>query len=399
MNRLRTILAILLLAGSGLGAGLLASKPLLARSADPAWREAALDHGRLALRDGLAVAELSGSPAERGTAHGRLVGSQVGDLLAIMGLNPLPTVAGERLKACIAAIEPDDRAEIEALAAAAGEPAERILVANATIETMCSAAVRAGDGAAPVVARNMDFFPPAALGPSTMIQVVRAPGRHAYAAVGWPGMVGVISGMNDAGLTACILLNWHGDHMPPGEPLPLRVRRMLQAADSVDAAIAVLRSAPTGSPHYVLLADRHDVALAWWTASAGVHVDRPTAGWLVVTNLARTAAGIPVEHDLRGYCLSRAIGHLDGREPDDAWFRRVVGASYMPIDNAQAMVFRPAERRLELALAAGKIAAARGPWRILDLGPVLDGAPVGGLAVGHAPPAPPLHHYLLGGPD
>ena len=59
------------------------------------------------------------------------------------------------------------------------------------------------------VARNMDFFPAKLLGPGTVLTVWRRPGVRTVIGVGWPGYAGIVSGMNDAGLSVCILLQ-HG---------------------------------------------------------------------------------------------------------------------------------------------------------------------------------------------
>ncbi len=389
MSAIRVTLAAILLAGTLLVAVLLAFLPLLHHAGLPRW----VEREGLAVRDGLALLELSGTPEQRGRQAAALVGRQAGDLLAVMRFNPKPAIAarGPRLPADLAAMRPSDRAEIAAFATATGLSEHDLILANATIETMCSAVVHAGSG---VVARNMDFLPPGPLGQATVLQVVREPGRRSFVAVGWPAMFGVISGLNDAGLSACILLNWKGAEPPPGEPLPLRVRAILQDCATVADGIAAMRAAPVGSRHYVLLADGRDCALAWWTPE-GLRVDRPGAdGWLVASNWIR-AGGAPRDDDLRGGCLLRVCA-AQTTTPDAAWFRRVVSASYMPMLNAQAMVIDPRHRRLELALAEGLTPAALGAWRTIDLGAILDGAAVSTAQVTVLPPERPMPHYLLG---
>lgn len=396
MPRLRRACAAILVLATVLGTLALAATPPLAHAGSPRWRDAEAAGGRVALRGGLGLLELAGTAEERGRQHARLAGRQIADLLAVMRFNPAGTIHADRLAGCIAAIRPEDRAELAAIAAGTGIPERELLDANATIETMCSAVVRVPPGGPPVIARNMDFFPPGPLGQATVLQVARAPGRHAYAAVTWPGMVGVISGLNDAGLTACILLNWHGAQVQPGEPLPLRVRQLLAGCADVDQAVAALGASPVGSRHYVLLADRRRAVLAWWTPD-GLRLDLPRDGWLVATNLER-AGGRPVAGDARGACLLACTADAPA-DPDPAWFRSVVTAGYMPHLNAQAMVFRPAERRLELALAEGGRPAALQPWTSVDLGAILDGAPVTTAQPVALPPAAPRRHYRLGGPE
>jgi hypothetical protein len=378
-----------LLLATLLAAVLLAGLPRLAHAANPRWNPAEALGGRLAVVEGLALLELSGPPELRGRQAAALVGRQGADLLAVMRWSPQEAIADPaRRAAVLGATRASDRVELDAFAAATGADPLALLRANATVETMCSAVAHQPSA---TVARNMDFFPAQALGQATLVQVVREPGRRSYAAVGWPAMAGVISGINDAGLSACILLNWDGEAPPPGEPLAFRVRAILQDCTDVEAGLAAMRAAPVGSPHYVLLMDARTAAVAWW-APDGLQVDRPGAGgWLVASNAPR-AGGVPHGDDDRGGSLVSACAAL-AAAPDARWFRRVVSASYLPRLNAQAMVLSSRERRLELAVASGTTPAALGGWHAVELGPLLDGAGVGTAAVVRLPAETPMRHY------
>ena len=387
----RAFAAVLLLV-SLVAAFLLAALPMLDHAADPRWVAAEAHGGRLAVVAGLALLELSGPPELRGRQAAALVGDQGRDLLAVMRWSPQEAVADKaRRAAVLGATRASDRAELDAFAAATGCDPAALLRANSTIETMCTAVAHLPSA---TVARNMDFFPADALGPATIVQVVREPGRRTYAAVGWPAMAGVISGMNDAGLSACILLNWNGEDPPPGEPLAFRVRAILQDCADVDAGIAAMRAAPVGSPHYVLLMDVRSTAVAWW-APNGLHVDRAGAdGWLVASNAVRDGC-VPCRDDDRGGSLVTACAALTAT-PDPAWFRRATSASYMVGLNAQAMVLSSRDRRLELAVATGMTPAALNSWHTVELGPLLDGATVDRALVRQLPAETPMRHYSSG---
>lgn len=387
--RLRHIGSAFLVAATLLAACVLASLPMLGHAGLAAWKPADALGGRLVVEQGLGILVLDGSPEQRGAQMAALAGRQGSDLLAVMRLNPKAFAADQdRLARVLASTRPSDRAEISAFASASGLSENAVLLANATIETMCSAVAHIPSA---TVARNMDFFPPGPLGQATLLQIVREPGRRTYAAIGWPAMIGVISGMNDAGLSACILLNWKGEDPPPGEPLAFRVRSILQECGDVASAIAALGAAPVGSRHYVLFADHADAAVAWWTPD-GLRIDRPRDGWLVASNWIR-ADGEPRVDDRRGRCLMDACTALGSTAPDGRWFRRVLSASYMPLLNAQAMVLLHRERRLELALASGLRPAARRPWLRIELGPLLDGAAADAATAEILPAEPPMPHY------
>jgi hypothetical protein len=379
-----------LLLATLLAAVLLAGLPRLAHAANPRWNPAEALGGRLVVVEGLALLELSGPPELRGRQAAALVGRQGADLLAVMRWSPQEAIANPaRRAAVLGATRASDRAELDAFAAATGADAAALLRANATVDTMCSAVVHVPSA---TVARNMDFFPADALGPASLVQVVREPGRHTYAAVGWPAMAGVISGINDAGLSACILLNWKGGDPAPGEPLSFRVRAILQDCADVEAGIAAMRAATVGSRHYVLLVDARTAAVAWW-APDGLHVDRPGAdGWLVASNWVRDGSR-PRHDDERGGSLVTACTAL-AAAPDAVWFRRVLSASYMVGLNAQAMVLSSRDRRLELAVAAGTTPAALNGWHAVALGPLLDGAGVDKAEVVRLPAETPMRHYL-----
>ena len=387
---MKQALAAVLMMITILLAGVLAGMPGLAHAAAARWQPGEALGGRLAVVDGLALLELSGTPAERGRQAAALVGLQGRDLLSVMRFSPTARLTDQaRLTVVLAATRPGDRAELNAFADALGVGRDALLLANATIETLCSAVVHLPTA---TVARNMDFFPAGPLGQATIVQVVREPGRHSYAAVGWPAMAGVISGINDSGLSANILLNWKGDQPASGEPLAFRVRAILQDCPDVESGLAALGAAPVGSRHYVLLADAHSAALAWWTPD-GLRVDRPGSdGWLVASNAGREH-GLPRPDDDRGTCLMRACA-VAGATPDPSWFRRVVSASYLPMLNAQAMVFAMRQRRLDLAVAEGLQPAALRAWHTVELGPLLDGASVEQAVVRSLPPEQPMTHYL-----
>jgi hypothetical protein len=359
---------------------------LVTLAGQPTWTTAGDGVARLTQCGTLPVLELSGTPAERGAQAARLVGGIANDLLRLMGL--LPTGLLKRgqadFDASVDAIADSDRAQLDAFAQGTGLDPRRLAATNAMIEAMCSAVAHP-----PYVARNMDFFPPGTLGAATLLVVEREPGRRTYASVSWPGMIGVISGMNDAGLSACILLNWKAAYPPPGEPLPFVARRLLQDCRDVASAAAAFATSDVGSRHYLLLADARSAAVVWRDRE-GFHRDDLHDGWLFCDNLPR-ADGSSTGH--RAASLRDEAAALPG-PPGTAWYRSVLTASYMPLDNAQAMVFDGATRRLELARATDGAAAALQPWLALDLGPLLDGAPAASLAIDPLPPAVPLRHYL-----
>src|SRR5204862_108426 len=109
---------------------------------------------------------------------------------------------------------PDDyRRELEAEIRAAGIDHERGVVGNTMFDLKkflaCSALLVDGDHSAtggPLVGRNLDYPSLGYAHEYSLVTVYRPErAKHAFAAVGFPGLVGCLSGMNDAGLTVAVL--------------------------------------------------------------------------------------------------------------------------------------------------------------------------------------------------
>lgn len=341
--------------------------------------------------DQLTLIRVSGTAANLGLASGEALGERIRFLSTAMGLAPgLQNPARDAQRAgCLAAIRPNHRAEIAATAAASGIDEAKLATAHLVIECMCSAiAVLPEDNRPLRVARNMDFFPADLLGVQTLVQVWQPDdGRRAVASIGWPGFSGVISGMNDAGLSACILLNFDGANLPPAEPLPLVVRHLLETCATVDEAARAFATIRPGASHYVLVADAQTAAVLWWDREAMRRCD-PTAGFLAVDNEPRDEAGAPIGERA---CLLLANGAENPGDPD--WLRRCLTATFLPNLNAQAMVFTPATREVLIARGGSFTPASRQAWLAVDLADLLTGAAPAEAMVRRLGTVEALPHY------
>lgn len=352
------------------------------------WTPTSTPGGELAVVAGLPLASIAGTPEQIGTAEGILFRDRIGPLLGLMAVQPRLLLARrtERFRTTVAAIGPEPRARLTAMAAVAGVDETTLLEANALVDAQCSAVVALPMGDRPLrLSRNMDFFPAKLLGPGTVVEIVRQDGKRPYASIGWPGSASVISGMNDAGLVACILLNHRGSDLAGGEPVCLRLAGILQHDANVEDAVKRFAAAPVASSHYLLLADARSSTIVWQEPD-GLHRDDPVGPWLSASNGQRVA-GQP--NDDRGLCLrGLCVG-----DPDAARLRQLMTASYMPGINAQAMLFEPATLTLELAIGTGTHPAACQPWKRVALGPLLAGAAPGTATVVELPAPEPLKHY------
>lgn len=123
-----------------------------------------------------------------------------------------------------------------------------------------------GDGASgPLLARAFDFEVDPIFDTKKAVFLVRENGKIPFASVAWPGLLGVVSGMNAAGLAVVV----HGGRAGPvktvGEPVVHALRRVLSSARTTGEAIdALARGAPMVS-HIVVVLDAR---------GAGVVVER-----------------------------------------------------------------------------------------------------------------------------
>ena len=252
-------------------------------------------------------------------------------------------------------------AEIEALAKSAGISRDSAIAANIALDSMCTVLVTGADGQGPVrIARNMDFFPAGLLGPATMV-VTRTPvGRHAFSAVSWPGYSGVITGMNDVGVTLAILKNdAKRRQFANGTPIAFRAREILENTSNIEEAVVLFAARPVASDHFLLLADPGHACIVWQDADGKVHRRDPSDGWLAWSNGEPDAAD--QQHEKRALRLASAISAAPEHVTDD-WLKANIIAVRLRAINAQVMLLKPCERSLELARAKPWRAASMEPW-------------------------------------
>ena len=340
----------------------------------------------------LPLLSLTGDAATLGRQAGELTGARTQAMLRL--LNRHPTLAGLRASPVLselrAAIAPEQSEEILAWAQAAQVDGEALLLANLAVDVLCTAVVRLPvDGHPLQVARNMDFSPDTELGRLTVTIARRPVGRRATLSIGWPGYAGIVSGMNDAGVSACLLLNHAAKRNASGDPMGLRLRALLERADDLPTAIALFAAAPIRSANYVLLADATTAAVVWWGEQGLRRVDPTRDGWLFCTN-ARIAEDTGLPTDPRGL-YARELADTR-RLPDLTWLRGLLTATYLRDLNAQAMVLVPATRALHLATNDGK-PAALSTWYGVDGARLMAGAALDQVPVTVLEPVKPFPHY------
>jgi hypothetical protein len=327
------------------------------------------------------VVELWGDPRQIGTAHGQRLGNAIRMLhdqyLAPMMQGELGSFEA-RFEA--AAFEmymlPEHRAELGALGEAAGINHFDAVLGQCFLDLMpmtaCSTIALPASASADGVARlgrNLDFPSLQIADKHTVLFIYHPNRRYQFATVGWPGMIGVLSGMNERGL--CLACMEVAREARPASAMPytLLYRTVLEQCKDVDEAIALLNRTPRQTANNLMLMDADGNRAVAEIRPQGVVIRRglPDAA-LISTNHQRGQ-----DNDMPGYCWrydalhaasAAKFGHINAAALQ-GFLGQVVQGDRGDM-TLQSMVFEPANR--VLYLAAGADAPSRGYERI-DLKP------------------------------
>lgn len=90
-----------------------------------------------------------------------------------------------------------------------------------------------------VVARNFDFYVGDDFAKNKMVLFVEPEKGYKFASVSWPGMMGVVSGMNEKGLTVTINAAKGPIPISSATPISIVVRRILQYSSNIEEAYKI----------------------------------------------------------------------------------------------------------------------------------------------------------------
>jgi hypothetical protein len=344
--------------------------------------------GELKYIEKVPVLIVKGTPEEMGEQFGKLA---IANAPNISGLHAqfLKDTGQEKRYPLIAAmarsLKPSypkhHAAELAAAAKASGSGESLLLFANTVADLTsglgCSTLIvekeRSSTGA-PIFGRNFDWFPTAGITEHTLVAIYKGKEKRPFAAVTISPIIGVISGMNDAGLCVTINeirlkeckekqeFNWKGT------PLLLMFRRVLEECGTLAEAEKLLRQTPRTSTCCMTICDKNGGAVFELTPK-GVEVRTHENGVCCCTNHFRTDK----------LCLDNKCPRYDKLSPLQVKNGAKLGVKEVLAEldkvNAgthtlQCMVFEPAERVIHLSYGPGA-ATKLLPVR-LDLGKLLD---------------------------
>jgi isopenicillin-N N-acyltransferase like protein len=377
----------------------------------PAWGaepfrfpEARHGKGELKYRSGIPVLTVEGTPEEIGEQSAMLVGKPSERLLKFPqeALAHLATPVGAKLLLpgviktgyrLLDNFPPEYRREFEAKVKASGFDRELLMLANTAFDQKhllgalfgCSAVVvekeRSKTGQ-PIFGRNMDYLSLGYVHEYSLVTVYKQPGKRTFAAVGYPGLIGIVSGMNDAGLAVAALETTGANKdegpafNPEGVPFALIYRRILEESTTVDEAAKLLASIKRTTTNNLTVCDRNGGAVFEFTPSR-VIVRRAVSGTCRCTNhfispelQLKVPKNIHTTLD-RLAMLEKCCGGSGRIGLDEV--KKYLHAVNQADETLQSMIFEPVTLTLYLAVAVGKEPSSGQPYKRLELGPLLSG--------------------------
>ena len=259
--------------------------------------------GYLEEKDGILVLHLKGSPYEMGYQHGMLTKHLAGKSKEAFA-EAVPPIKGGRVGEWIVKkylfwklgkmekYVPEEF--IEELKGMADSVTERkvdyreILLYHAMRDIgqvlACSSFIalpQTTKNREPIYGRNFDFLKGNSL--PSLVTFFEPDKGNSFVSIGWPGMVGVVSGMNDEGLTVGILTAYSKDVSFDGIPSCFLMRKVLQYANNVEEAKEIIIKSKRTGPNIILLADEEGALIIEYSATKYA-LRKPQDGLLYSSN-------------------------------------------------------------------------------------------------------------------
>jgi len=136
-----------------------------------------------------------------------------------------------------------------------------------------------------ILGRNFDFEGGEIFDRQKAVITFRSSDRIPFVSVAWPGMAGVVTGVNARRIYVSINAARSDAPLRPGIPMAFLVRQILEKAGSISEAVAIIKKAKVMVPEALLIADgKTSSAVVVELAPDKVAVRRSQSSLLGVTN-------------------------------------------------------------------------------------------------------------------
>jgi len=226
-------------------------------------------NGRLEMIDGTRVLILKGTPEEMGRQHGALLKQEIRDLVdhILYGVGVGSSFEKgrwffEEIESAQQRLAPFTDAryvrEMDALADAAGLRREEVRLANFFPELFhCSGFAvfgRATAGGRLYHGRVLDYLRGMGLEQNAVVIVLQPDRGNAWVNIGYAGFIGSVTAMNEKQV-AIGEMGGRGEGQWDGKPMAQLVREVMEKADTLDEALAIMRQGPRTCEYYYVLSD------------------------------------------------------------------------------------------------------------------------------------------------
>ena len=259
--------------------------------------------------------------------------------------------------------------EMQGIATGSGISYDDILILNCFMEIYkigCSNHVAWGnmtkDGKL-IHARNLDFPDKDKAHANLVILAYAIKGKKKILTITWPGVVGVLTGMNEDKLCLTIDELFHFGRKIQSMPYHFFYRMLLEDCKTLAEAEAKIKKRKANTANIIVVSSglERTAFEAEVVPNKGAAFVKPEGNWLTVTNNAITTEFRQKDCWRRKLALEYMKankGQLDTKK-----MKKLLKKTNMGILNILAVVMEPEEMKMEIAYE--KIPATQGPWHTL----------------------------------
>jgi len=344
------------------------------------YSPARFETAEIKIHEGVPIVTVSGTPEQIGAQLGSLLKQPISDLLERhdafakgFGFSKPVELLLKTGHLMLPLFPEPHRRELQSLVKVSGVDLDLLVFGNIMYElsrfpacsTIAVEPTRSANGNL-LLGRNLDFPTFGFLDKYSVVVVYRPEGKHAFAAVTFPGFFGVASGMNDAGLCLAQLevgkTSETGPHINfSGTPVALCFRRLLEECETVDEAEKMLREQKRFIMCNLALCDREQSVVLEITPKSVIRRNADK-GISLCTNHFRTSELL---FDNSCWRYSKLLEAGQKEKLDLSEIAKHLHGVNVGKRTIQTMIFEPNALRIHLSL--GPAPSSQHPLKAIDL--------------------------------